>query len=315
MTSAQTKALTTVEILENILLQVDIQSLLTSAQRVCHAWHDLISTPALQKHLFLTPDWNRPQPERNPLLVHIFPGWFIAGQIAHGEYREKIGRDGINPRWDLTQPEQKASFIRKEASWRRMLVQQPPIRELFSFDIKQNRGGEWIDGVSYTEFDDEDEDENDADDADADDADADATDVPTPAAAAADDDVDDDDDDGGGEDLSPFIVGQPTEPLRMGKLVEEAPSTSDYIEVLWSIKDYRLHRSMFIRIRKRDVRMLRSALRRSGMIVIMKAIVQCAMGVPPPQLAWRASQRRWWAGVEEPTRRDRGHLAKRQRCS
>ncbi|PYH77246.1 hypothetical protein BO82DRAFT_358360 [Aspergillus uvarum CBS 121591] len=295
MTTAQTKALTTVEILENILLQVDIQSLLTSAQRVCHAWHDLISTPALQKHLFLTPDWNRPQPERNPLLVHIFPGWFITGQIADGEYRGKIGRDGINPRWDLTQPDQKESFIRKEASWWRMLVQQPPIRELFSFDIMQNRGGERVDGLSYTEFDDEDEDE-DYDD------------------AADDDDVDDDGGDGG-EDLSPFIVGQPTEPLRMGKLVKEAPSTSDRIEVLWSIKDYRLHRSMFIRIRKRDVRMLRSALRRSGMIVIMKAIVQCAMGVPPPQIAWRASQRRWWAGVEEPTRRDRGHLAKRQRCS
>ncbi|PYI33030.1 hypothetical protein BP00DRAFT_424406 [Aspergillus indologenus CBS 114.80] len=300
MTSAQTKALTTVEILENILLQVDIQSLLTSAQRVCHAWHDLISTPALQKHLFLTPDWNRPQPERNPLLVHIFPGWFIAGQIADGEYREKIGRDGINPRWDLTQPEQKASFIRKEASWRRMLVQQPPIRGLISFTRRHARGGDSIKGSPYIERDDEDEDEDD----DAADADADA---------AAD--ADDADDDAGGEDLSPFTVGQPTEPLRMGKLVEEVPSTSFHADVLWHTKDCRLHRSMFLRIREQDIRMLRGALRRSGMIVILTETVQCVMGNPPPQIAWRASQRRWWAGVEEPTRRDRGHLAKRQRCS
>ncbi|OJK05113.1 hypothetical protein ASPACDRAFT_38684 [Aspergillus aculeatus ATCC 16872] len=277
MSTAQTRALTTVEVLENILLHVDNQSLLTSAQRVCHAWHDLISTPSLQKHLFLIPDWERPQPQRNPLLVQIFPGWFIIHNID-GEYREKIGRDGLNPRWDLTQPDQKASFIRKEASWRRMLVQQPPIRGLISFTRRHSRGGYSIKGLPYIEHDDEDEDEHEDDDLD--------------------------NDNYGDEDLSPFTVGPPTEPLRMGKLVEEVPRTSFHADVLWDSKDYRLRRDMFHRIRKRDIRMLRSALRRSGMIVLLTETVQCVMGKPPPQIAWRESQRRWWAGDEEPTRRD-----------
>ncbi|RAH72407.1 F-box protein [Aspergillus aculeatinus CBS 121060] len=313
MSTAQTKALTTVEILETILLHVDIQSLLTSAQRVCHAWHDLISTPSLQKHLFLTPDWERPQPQRNPLLVHVFPGWFIIEHGVDPDYRKKVGRDGLNPRWDLTQPDQKASFIRKDASWRRMLVQQPPIRGLISFTRRSALGGDSIEGLPYIEHDDEDEDEEDAD-ADAEDGEDadDDEDAPAPAAPADDDDLDDDID--GDEDLSPFTVGPPTEPLRMGKLVEEAPSTSLHADVLWDTKDYRLHRDMLLRSRKRDIRVLRSALRRSGMIVLLTEIVQCAMGKPPPQIAWRESQRRWWAGVEEPTRRARGHLAKRQRC-
>ncbi|RAL07911.1 uncharacterized protein BO97DRAFT_446502 [Aspergillus homomorphus CBS 101889] len=78
MATAQSSALATVEILESILLHLDIQFILTSAQR-------------------------------------------------KSERKEETGPYGVTSRWDLDDPAQKACFTRRTASWRRMLVRQPPI--------------------------------------------------------------------------------------------------------------------------------------------------------------------------------------------
>ncbi|OQE12428.1 hypothetical protein PENVUL_c001G07691 [Penicillium vulpinum] len=148
--SAQDVALGTVEVLENILLHLDLQSILTSAQRVCHPWQDLISTsPSLQKHLFFRPDWHRKDKQPNPLLASTFPAWFSDLPTFKQQCKDdsiKIGRHGINSSWDLDQPSQYASFMGKNASWRRMLVQQPPIVGIAFFIVKESRGGKWLTG-------------------------------------------------------------------------------------------------------------------------------------------------------------------------
>lgn len=162
MSSAQETALVTMEILENILLSLDIQSILTSAQRVCHKWRDLVSTsPSIQKHIFFQPDWDQKHKQQNPLLASIFPGWFSPDHtIPRAEIEDRgtldIGSEGIKSSIDLNQPDVKASFKHKDASWRRMLVQQPPVLDLVLFRVGSSRGGSWLDGSHLYDLDVED---------------------------------------------------------------------------------------------------------------------------------------------------------------
>ncbi|KAH9908335.1 F-box domain-containing protein [Xylariomycetidae sp. FL2044] len=135
------------ELLEAILLQLDMTSLLVSASRVNSTWHHLIQTsPAIQQALFFRPmisgrsaDANdaRPPPSEdlvmNPLLVRKFGKYFF----DTGEDDCRIYRcDTLyNLPWghDRDQATQKLnyeSFTRKGASWRRMLVSQPPPMQL-----------------------------------------------------------------------------------------------------------------------------------------------------------------------------------------
>jgi hypothetical protein len=96
---------------------------------VYHKWRDLVSTsPSIQKHIFFQPDWDQKHKQQNPLLASIFPGWFSPDHtIPRAEL--KIGAllilalEGIKSSIDLNQPDVKASFKHKDASWRRMLVQ------------------------------------------------------------------------------------------------------------------------------------------------------------------------------------------------
>jgi len=155
MGNAQDTALLTVEILEKILLSLDLKSILTSAQSVCHSWHDLISTsPSLQKHLYFQPDWNRKNKHRNPLLAPLFPGWFPLTDPQPGQALEEHGMlysDFLGQRHDfeslaLAQPDRNLFFMDKDASWRRMLIQQPPILDLAIFRARCNRGGTFLTG-------------------------------------------------------------------------------------------------------------------------------------------------------------------------
>ncbi|RAH76003.1 hypothetical protein BO86DRAFT_405057 [Aspergillus japonicus CBS 114.51] len=99
------------ELVEQILLQMDMQTLLIST-RVCYLWHDLISkSQAMQTSLFFQPAENTPQGERrtiNPLIIQkIWPEYLTSSNTCHREYYE-----------------------RPEASWRRMLLHQPPTAKL-----------------------------------------------------------------------------------------------------------------------------------------------------------------------------------------
>ncbi|KAJ5118410.1 hypothetical protein N7448_010119 [Penicillium atrosanguineum] len=139
--SATKKGLDIPEILELILARMDMRTLLTSAQRVCHDWAKLISkSPSIQKALFFTPiknsKWGVEERILNPLLKETFPSFFPAwDRTKHYEFNFS----------DLTMTKDAttmAQFVRKDASWRKMLVQQPPASDVGLFHIRHGKGGD-----------------------------------------------------------------------------------------------------------------------------------------------------------------------------
>ncbi|KAI0016558.1 hypothetical protein F4780DRAFT_783085 [Xylariomycetidae sp. FL0641] len=105
------------ELLENILLCLDMRTLLVSAQRVCQHWHTLIlGSPPLQKKLFFMPDDGDPdtfKPVFNPLLQEVFPRFFV----RDSPWTQAFPHSAIPFMSSLVEP---------TASWRRMLVRQSP---------------------------------------------------------------------------------------------------------------------------------------------------------------------------------------------
>lgn len=171
----RSRVLFTAELLECILLQLDMQTLLVSAQRTCQAWRQLISTsPALQEVLFFKPkgedskdgyqdaDKNGARNacdstsnqcvRKNPLLASVFPAWFEDYEYTEPTNRQRmigepppqgtvsgdtrlIHLSSVSriPIWTAFASQPFAAAHKKEqvlsyrlASWRRMLVQQPP---------------------------------------------------------------------------------------------------------------------------------------------------------------------------------------------
>ncbi|KAJ6111315.1 hypothetical protein N7523_007376 [Penicillium sp. IBT 18751x] len=134
-------ALETPEVLEMILLQTDMRTLLTSCQRVCRDWRNLIiKSPSIQKALFFISikesEWGAGEKVPNPLLAEMFPTIFpTKGDPDNRDFHF----------FDCAMTKDPASldrFVWKDASWRRMLVQQPPISELGLFHIDSARGGD-----------------------------------------------------------------------------------------------------------------------------------------------------------------------------
>jgi hypothetical protein len=136
-----TSALNTPEILEMILVQTDMRTLLTSAQRVCRDWLNLITTtPSIQKALFFTPikasEQEINEKKRNPLLIEDFPPIFSAEDTS-----VYCGFDFSDLEW-TKHPSSLTRFARADASWRKMLVQQPPISGLGIFSHFHAKGGD-----------------------------------------------------------------------------------------------------------------------------------------------------------------------------
>ncbi|KAL2848779.1 hypothetical protein BJX68DRAFT_255799 [Aspergillus pseudodeflectus] len=133
------RALHTPEILEMILLQVDMRTLLTFGQRVCHAWKNLIRTSRfLQRALFFMPiqesEWAAGEKTLNPLLAEAFPSIFPA--------KYKCDERFSIPQLPMAKDsEAMAIFGRRDASWRRMLVQQPPLSHIGVFHVRHTRVG------------------------------------------------------------------------------------------------------------------------------------------------------------------------------
>lgn len=138
---ATTKVLKTPEILEMILARMDMRTLLTSAQRVSRTWFELISKSLLiQKALFFTPindfEWGIYQKILNPLLTETFSSIFPTKDRLHSCWFKVC---------DLAMTKDAstmARFVRKNASWRKMLVQQPPISDIGLFKIFSSKGGD-----------------------------------------------------------------------------------------------------------------------------------------------------------------------------
>ncbi|KAI0156102.1 hypothetical protein BJ166DRAFT_532155 [Pestalotiopsis sp. NC0098] len=131
------------EVAENILAHLSMKDLLL-AQRVSSGWKELIArSPVLQECLFFRPrqsEANRdmssdaiPARELNPLLVEHMPMWFSTSQNKHYQsvrdapWAESVAR---------------LVFLRRDASWRRMLLAQPPFTVFESVQSVHTRIGD-----------------------------------------------------------------------------------------------------------------------------------------------------------------------------
>ncbi|KAJ5953301.1 hypothetical protein N7454_000197 [Penicillium verhagenii] len=126
------RILSITEILEGILLHLDLRTLLTTAQLVNRGWRQLIrESTQIQEALFLNPEngrRGRSEPVLNPLLLDAFPSLFPKPGGTSSIISFKL--------LDMVQtPEKLAAYARKDASWRKMLVQQPPITEFAFADV------------------------------------------------------------------------------------------------------------------------------------------------------------------------------------
>lgn len=120
-------ALTTPELLETILLHLDMRSLLTSALGVCRQWRDLVRASAsLRRALFFEDNKaaDSQSPVYNPLLAGLFPPMF--------NFAVSPKRDGIDDLAIEALPigRRAKAFYRRNASWRRMHVRQPPVEHV-----------------------------------------------------------------------------------------------------------------------------------------------------------------------------------------
>jgi hypothetical protein len=150
----------TPELLEAILERVDIRTIITSAQRVCKDWHILVALSIpLRQALFLHPIL--PTCEKdiinertlNPLLVKMFPSFFrdLPAHSNGCSFSDLMMRfqdspfDFMDDTSDVSQPyssikdSRRAAFLRKSASWRRMLLQQPSCPKIGIIDLLECR--------------------------------------------------------------------------------------------------------------------------------------------------------------------------------
>ncbi|KAE8134961.1 hypothetical protein BDV38DRAFT_285346 [Aspergillus pseudotamarii] len=133
------------EILEQILLQTAPQTLLTSAQRTSQAWHNLITTsPKLQETLFFRPEQpptlnNKTHRTLNPLLApKIWPHLFRKRLNSQTTTTTTTTNYGYS--LPAVDPLEEELYLRPGASWRRMLVQQPPTSSISVFVMHRS----WI---------------------------------------------------------------------------------------------------------------------------------------------------------------------------
>ncbi|OAQ66782.1 hypothetical protein VFPPC_14379 [Pochonia chlamydosporia 170] len=167
MNEAPGAVLNTVELLEAILLDLDIHTLLVSAPRVCQRWNFVIKESlSLQQALFFQPndvplgnekDHGQIQPKmQNPFLKDVFPAWFQHTNAFNedgnslGSSRTTIGNRQIMKGYMMFQDTKLYKmnmyapdnpFLRPCASWRRMLISQPPCRTIVATSTKL--AGNW----------------------------------------------------------------------------------------------------------------------------------------------------------------------------
>ncbi|KAH8803228.1 hypothetical protein F5884DRAFT_804781 [Xylogone sp. PMI_703] len=127
------------EILGLILDLLQTQFLLITAPLVCRCWRDTINNhPTIQQRLFFQPILEtKSKPCINPFLTKVFN----VNHTARGRY---VNDDLY---FVLGTRHTEEAVMRKEASWRRMLVQQPPILR-----VAKVSGYMESDGARYHKF-------------------------------------------------------------------------------------------------------------------------------------------------------------------
>lgn len=134
MSTAKDTVIRTPELLELILAHLPIRDLLIIAPLVSKTWQTITLSPTLQRALFFQPDPSS-APVQNPLLVEIFPPFFAPDSPDRWSWPDA---DAI-----MSMPWSKApaAFRRPEASWRRMLVTQPPAQTMLVSERCHTRRG------------------------------------------------------------------------------------------------------------------------------------------------------------------------------
>jgi hypothetical protein len=143
MSSACDNVLSTPELLEAILIHVTPLNTLLHAQLVSQYFHKTItSSPKLQQLLFFRPSPSQDPQEwtLNPLLrKHFLPFFVIPGGGYKGTPRQFAALQLLP--WTRS-PSRKKAFLRAEASWRNMLLLQPPPKELQIIQWVHAMGGD-----------------------------------------------------------------------------------------------------------------------------------------------------------------------------
>ncbi|KAF8144400.1 hypothetical protein K438DRAFT_1426589, partial [Mycena galopus ATCC 62051] len=125
------------ELLELILVRLPMRDLLVTAPLVSKTWHAATLSPELQRALFFEPDALSP-PIRNPLLMETFPPFFAVPPPNQNRWLWPGTPDAIKAMPWSRAPE---AFKRANASWRRMLVTQPPTRTMVIISTSYGRRG------------------------------------------------------------------------------------------------------------------------------------------------------------------------------
>ncbi|KAF8183276.1 hypothetical protein K438DRAFT_1839201 [Mycena galopus ATCC 62051] len=124
MLNAQAIVMTLPELLERILGKLPMHDLLVTAPLVSRTWCAITLTPTLQRALFFQPACEGAFERRqNALLAEFFPAFF-APESSRWSWPDAKALQ-LMP-WRKAP----AAFRRAEASWRRMLVTQPPVYRL-----------------------------------------------------------------------------------------------------------------------------------------------------------------------------------------
>jgi hypothetical protein len=133
--NAATIAFSIPEILVMILLKLDMRTLLLS-QRTCRSWFTAIKySTEIQKALFFTPIERIPnqEPLQNSMLGEAFSALFDTTDPNDTEDEDDYGQSALSTFDMIKKPQKLAAYLRPQASWRRMLVQQPPAHKFAVF--------------------------------------------------------------------------------------------------------------------------------------------------------------------------------------
>ncbi|KAJ6475153.1 hypothetical protein DFH09DRAFT_1379901 [Mycena vulgaris] len=137
MSTAKIVVISTPELLELVLSHLPMRDLLVTAPLVSKTWQAITLSSTPQRALFFQPDPSA-EPVQNPFLVEIFPPFFA----PEGDSRRSWPGNVFSIRrifWSKPSD----AFRRKEASWQRMLVMQPPAQKMTVTEIRHGRGGDF----------------------------------------------------------------------------------------------------------------------------------------------------------------------------
>ncbi|KFY34522.1 hypothetical protein V494_06699 [Pseudogymnoascus sp. VKM F-4513 (FW-928)] len=149
MSSAATLVLSIPELLQNILTHLPLSTLLLIAPLISRTWQDaILSSPVLQQQLFFAPAPMTAPRTVNPLLAAKFPALFDnphfekqykmphSTQSRYAPFRYMMNRYmrryviKMEEVWEMecfSGDEARKAYFYPGASWRRMLVVQPPV--------------------------------------------------------------------------------------------------------------------------------------------------------------------------------------------